>query len=1493
MDANQKGGRIMGKRLFKIKELKRALVMFTATALIFTSVPINAEAAGTTSANYFSLEEVKESGVNEAVTNTQEAETKETAASTQETKTEETKTEESKAAETKASEAETSTQETKSETADAADIDTEDAGITGNTTLVVGSWYTMTGTKSTVDGTSDSWASDNTSVATVNGSTNNIVTVTGVGVGTATITHTYFKTVGQTSKTKTESIKVNVYGVTNHYMLSEDSSNIILYITTGDDDNFTELGKGSTFDTESADIYYYVRVKKGYAAETKFQHIYEKNAPLREEFPNDWNQEKTSIYDSIDSPSYGVKPGYYDALDLGCTYMGQYTNKVGTMGNVWVQLRIKANPIVVKVAYDANEGTGAPTDNASYYHPNVTEYNNYVITVPSTVPTREGYTFKGWLGSDGVIYNAGATVRIMDIWDDIVVDDTSGTFTFTAVWEDKVAMGSVSYHSNGSTGGTAVRDDAVYETGSKVKIKENTWLKYNYDFIGWNTEEDGTGTMYQPGSTIEMTEGTTHLYAQWKVKESVTLTDLYVPIISRTYTYDGMEKTWRISDEDKMAGFATDENGKKVNYIVTGLSATVKGTDVGEYELTATGTPIVTDTQGNDVTYKFNVIVQPGTLTITKRNVTITSESDNAAYTGKALTKKSVIISGDGFVEGEEPVITYTGSQTIVGTSQNTFTYDAPNTYSMELYEKNYSITSKYGYLTVYDSDKTQFEINISPAIGDDVIYNGEAQTVEGIAVNGDPLTPDAQGRYPFIYKGVEYFLEGFSASVTATDAGTYIVEVVRSENAAIRDAAGNDVTDQFLIKTNSDTWTIKKRNVTLTSASRSEQYSGQVLTAPTVEVSGDGFVSGEGASYVFADTSKVSTPNTTVKNEFTYTFNGNTNADNYNITKAEGTLTLTGWNSAYELLVEANSGTFTYDGEEHTIGGFKTPDTFRIGNAVYTVSGLSVESVTAKDYKEGGYSVNITGVAVVTDENGNDVTGLFDVKTKSGTLTINKRPITLTSASANKVYDGTALKAEEVTDSLNISGRTDEPGFVGGDGAAYTFTGTRSLVGTSENTFTYALNDGTKESNYIITVKYGTLNVGRSDSKYTITLQPVSGEAIYNGKEQSVEGFENTFFEFDGETYEVTGIKAVAKGTEPGVYESTYIGTPIILDSQGNDVTSMFNIDTTATGTLTIKGIYTLTINYIDTAGTTVSSPYVGNFVEGTPFGPIESPIIEGYTPNYSSVTGPEEGMPKRNLTVNVVYTAIVSQTTTVTPVTEPVATPVLTPTVTTPAAEEAEEETPVVNPQTQAETPAPAAPSQTATPQVTPAAAPIAAIPVEADIAEAIETVAINDEETPRGVIVLDENGNAEIVEIDDEATALAAGLGAAWALINLIATILSAVICIVLLVTWFIRKKKDENEDNDSEEENKDKEDEEEDDEEKKTKRRTICRILSIIPAVASVIIFCLTENIKNPMILVDKWTVLMIVLLIVNIILAFFSKKKKKDEDDDEEEDKKEQ
>ncbi len=91
-------------------------------------------------------------------------------------------------------------------------------------------------------------------------------------------------------------------------------------------------------------------------------------------------------------------------------------------------------------------------------------------------------------------------------------------------------------------------------------------------------------------------------------------------------------------------------------------------------------------------------------------------------------------------------------------------------------------------------------------------------------------------------------------------------------------------------------------------------------------------------------------------------------------------------------------------------------------------------------------------------------------MKYTPGKLEIKPRSATLTSATASKVYYGTALTNEAVSESGD--------GFVSGEGAEYTVTGIQTEVGSSDNSFTYAVKEGTLEDNYEITTVFGTLTV-------------------------------------------------------------------------------------------------------------------------------------------------------------------------------------------------------------------------------------------------------------------------------------------------------------------------------------------------------------------------------------------------------------------------------
>lgn len=171
-------------------------------------------------------------------------------------------------------------------------------------------------------------------------------------------------------------------------------------------------------------------------------------------------------------------------------------------------------------------------------------------------------------------------------------------------------------------------------------------------------------------------------------------------------------------------------------------------------------------------------------------------------------------------------------------------------------------------------------------------------------------------------------------------------------------------------------------------------------------------------------------------------------------------------------------------------------------------------------------YDLNIT----FKDATDNGATKAF--KNATATYTITKRPVTLTSGSDEKKYDGTPLTKHEVT------AATDEGvGFVGGDGATCTFTGSQTEAGESDNTFDYILNDGTVATNYEITKQVGKLKVTKDDTtKITVTITGKTETKEYNGQTQTVTGFDYTVTGADKNDVTVTlkeGATASASGKD------------------------------------------------------------------------------------------------------------------------------------------------------------------------------------------------------------------------------------------------------------------------------------------------------------------------------------------------------------------------
>lgn len=138
------------------------------------------------------------------------------------------------------------------------------------------------------------------------------------------------------------------------------------------------------------------------------------------------------------------------------------------------------------------------------------------------------------------------------------------------------------------------------------------------------------------------------------------------------------------------------------------------------------------------------------------------------------------------------------------------------------------------------------------------------------------------------------------------------------------------------------------------------------------------------------------------------------------------------------------------------------------------------------------------------------------------------------------------------------------------------------------------------------------------------------------------------------------------------------------------------------------------------------------------------------------------------------------------------------------------------------------------------------------------------IEEEETPEVIVTPTPTPVEE--EFVDEATPEAGG---SWALINLIASILTV---ITMMITILGKLKKEE--------------EDEETNEENKFSRRRWTKVASVLVSVISVVLFILTENMRLPMTMIDRYTIWMIILFIANVVVFVIGRFWKKEEDEEE-------
>ena len=411
-------------------------------------------------------------------------------------------------------------------------------------------------------------------------------------------------------------------------------------------------------------------------------------------------------------------------------------------------------------------------------------------------------------------------------------------------------------------------------------------------------------------------------------------------------------------------------------------------------------------------------------------------------------------------VEGYTPVSTK--SQTItIGTEKNEINF---------YYYKNVKLIANSDEKTYDGKPKSVSDYTC------EVAKVQEDGTVEYVPWTGEPLTFEFVGAFG-----------------SGTDAGDH--EVTFKEGSV-----GENNGLYYVKEVQPGTLTIKPALIKLRAPIASKPYDGTPLKA---EDYGYGY---EGNTDLADDFKSISVEGSQTMvgssaSSVTYELKQGKIPNNYNIQCIPGTLTITPVMDEVLVKIKGNTANVTYDGKLHSVEGYAVDS---ISNPLYKASDFTYNGdAKAEGTDAATYPMNLAETRF-ENTNPNFENVRFEV-VEDGQLVINPRPVMLASANLTKVYDGTELKNGD-TPVTEMFGTEDA--FPEGEGLDYTFTGSQTDVGSSENTFTYAPKKGTKEDNYTFEVKFGKLEVTPVTDKVTVTIKGGKSSVTYNGEEHTVTGY-------------------------------------------------------------------------------------------------------------------------------------------------------------------------------------------------------------------------------------------------------------------------------------------------------------------------------------------------------------------------------------------------
>ena len=410
-------------------------------------------------------------------------------------------------------------------------------------------------------------------------------------------------------------------------------------------------------------------------------------------------------------------------------------------------------------------------------------------------------------------------------------------------------------------------------------------------------------------------------------------------------------------------------------------------------------TATITDAGGRDVTNNYEVSHASGTIKVTRRPVTVTSNDGSWVYDGEVHSEDGCKVESE---YGEALVLNH--KITVLTYSEITDFGKKSNSITVDIVDDDVSVISNY--LVTYKNGLLEIKRRPVTVVAGSIewVYSGyEVAYFNSFISEETPLV-----------KNHSYGAKVYGSRIDVGESANKI----EAGSVIIYNAQFNDVTDNYEITYKDGVIKITKRPVKLKPVNANKKYDGKPLTCTDVENSQQFYTLVEGHTATAETTgsqteigrceNSIVAGTVKIYDETRRDVTGNYSVEDYGI----GYLDVRyGWTFAYST----ESAEKFYDGTPLTCNKYNitenVPENFTVE---IKVNGI-LEECDFYDNEYGEVIRLATGETENTAEvkifnaQGEDVTHLVDIKADFGTLTVFPRPVAFETNSHVWEYDGAA----------------------------------------------------------------------------------------------------------------------------------------------------------------------------------------------------------------------------------------------------------------------------------------------------------------------------------------------------------------------------------------------------------------------------------------------------------------------------------------------------